>query len=322
MHPAISVILCTHNPRPDYLSRVLQALRQQTLPVEQWQLRIIDNASDRPLATEIQIPWHPDAQIIREAKLGLTPARLRGFRQSTGNLLVFVDDDNLLEPDYLLQVDHILQQHPSIGAIAGKSLPEFAVEPANWMEEFFSVLALRDFGNIPLITPDSGQAGTPFVYPEFAPVGAGMALRRSAFATYVEQVTQDPHRLALGRSGRQLISGEDNDIVLTLMQAGWRVGYFPDLQLTHLIAAQRLNGRYLAKLNHAASCSWVQVLAMHGMCPWQQIPRWSVTMRQLKAVLKYQPWQDAAAYVRWRGACGLLEGQGALQALSSIQMMG
>jgi hypothetical protein len=91
------------------------------------------------------------------------------------------------------------------------------------------------------------------------------------------------------------------------------VGYFPQLQLTHLIAASRLKSPYLARLNYAASRSWVQVLSVHGICPWKKIPGWTVMLRQFKALLRYQPWRSRAAYVRWRGICGLLEGQGHLQ---------
>jgi glycosyltransferase involved in cell wall biosynthesis len=45
----VSVILCTHNPRPDYLDRVLASLRGQTLPAEQWEFLLVDNASRQPL---------------------------------------------------------------------------------------------------------------------------------------------------------------------------------------------------------------------------------------------------------------------------------
>ena len=43
---------------------------------------------------------HVPAEQFSE-RLGLTPARLRGIRESRGELLVFVDDDNVLERDYL-----------------------------------------------------------------------------------------------------------------------------------------------------------------------------------------------------------------------------
>jgi hypothetical protein len=40
-----SVVICTHNSRLIYLRRVLEALRSQTLPLEQWELLLIDNAT-------------------------------------------------------------------------------------------------------------------------------------------------------------------------------------------------------------------------------------------------------------------------------------
>src|SRR5258706_13145188 len=96
-----SVIICTHNPRADYLKRVLGALKAQTLPKEQWELLLIDNASKESISKLCDLTWHPQARHVREDELGLTAARLRGIAESMGNVLVFIDDDNLLEEDYL-----------------------------------------------------------------------------------------------------------------------------------------------------------------------------------------------------------------------------
>ena len=46
----ISVIVCTHNPRTDYFRRVLNALDAQTLPKNNWELLVVDNASRERLA--------------------------------------------------------------------------------------------------------------------------------------------------------------------------------------------------------------------------------------------------------------------------------
>src|SRR6516162_1217058 len=125
MQASASVILCTHNPRPDYLSRVLAALRGQTLPAEQWEFLLVDNASERPLAEIWDIFWHPSGRHIRENELGLTAARLRGIRESGGDLLVFVDDDNVLAPDFLERAAGIAEQYPFLGAWSGQCLPKF-----------------------------------------------------------------------------------------------------------------------------------------------------------------------------------------------------
>ena len=42
---------------------------------ERWELLLIDNRSDRPLANVYDLSWHPLARDMREEELGLTPDR-------------------------------------------------------------------------------------------------------------------------------------------------------------------------------------------------------------------------------------------------------
>lgn len=109
MTNVISVIVCTHNPRRDYLDKVLESLKSQTLPIEQWELLLIDNASNKLCASEINLNWHPTARHIREEQLGLTHARLRGIREAKAGTLIFVDDDNVLDHKYLENTVKIFQ---------------------------------------------------------------------------------------------------------------------------------------------------------------------------------------------------------------------
>jgi glycosyltransferase involved in cell wall biosynthesis len=78
----ISVVLCTDNAREPYLRRMLAGLRAQHLPREQWEFLVVDNRSDEPLQDRLNLSWHPAARIVREEKLGLTPARLRGIAEA------------------------------------------------------------------------------------------------------------------------------------------------------------------------------------------------------------------------------------------------
>src|SRR5690242_20640193 len=125
----VSVIICTHNPRSQYLRRVLKALRNQTLPLNQWELLIIDNASHQPLTSAAwDVSWHPLTRIIREDELGLSVARRRGMRASSANVLVFVDDDNVLELNYLATTLQISQGWPLLGVWgSGCIRPEFEI---------------------------------------------------------------------------------------------------------------------------------------------------------------------------------------------------
>ena len=141
---SISAIICTHNPRPDYLRRVLDALKAQTLPKEQWELLLVDNASVKPLARSWDLSWHPQARQIREDELGLTPARLRGIAEAEGGLLVFIDDDNILAPDYLERAAAIPGSYSHIGVFgAGTLEPEFEEEPEPAVRPWLRMLALR-----------------------------------------------------------------------------------------------------------------------------------------------------------------------------------
>jgi glycosyltransferase involved in cell wall biosynthesis len=309
---SISVIICTHNPKRSYLERVLQALKSQSLEQSKWELLLIDNASDRVLSKEIDLNWHSEARHIRENKLGLTAARLRGFREAKAEIIVFADDDNVLDSNYLKHTLEIFEQHPKLGAIGGKSLPEFEVNPEPWFANVNAPLGIRDLGDESKVCywPEATQLQKH--YPPFAPIGAGLGIRKQAAEVYAKRITGNSIRLAFGRTGKQLISGEDNDIVLTLLEAGWGVGYFPQLKLTHIISARRLTKEYLARLNCASSRSWVQVLGVHDIRLWQKIPSWTVLPRQIKAFFRFQAWKDPASYIRWQGACGLLKGQAEL----------
>lgn len=134
-----------------------------------------------------------------------------------------------------------------------------------------------------------------------------MALRRSAAERYVANIANDGARLALDRTGKSLTSGGDNDLVMTVLDEGWTVGYFPQLELSHLIPASRLSLDYLAKLNRASTRSWVKVLNMHGIRLWNRVPRWTLLPRKIKSYITYRAWASPAAYVRWQGACGQFE---------------
>src|SRR3954465_534043 len=124
--PALSVIICTHNPRADYLARTLAGLRTQSLAADQWELVVIDNASREPLGSCFDFSWHPTARIVREDEVGLTPARLRGIAEARATPLALVDDDNILAPDYLERGVTLSQAWPNLGAWGcGRYTPEW-----------------------------------------------------------------------------------------------------------------------------------------------------------------------------------------------------
>jgi len=133
--PAIALIICTHNPRADYFTRVLAALQAQILPLDIWELLVIDNASKESVAPRFDIGWHPHGRNIREDELGLTHARLRGIGEANAELLVFVDDDNVLAPNYLEEALRIAIQYPYLGAWSVELIAEYDTPPPEWTKQ-------------------------------------------------------------------------------------------------------------------------------------------------------------------------------------------
>src|SRR5262249_51461844 len=138
----LSVIVCTHDPRDDYLARVLAALASQSLDYGAWELLVVDNGSTEELGATIDLSWQPRARVVREDRLGLTHARLRGISETAGEILVFVDDDNVLDPDYLQVVGEIGSEWPFLGAWSGQLFGEFEVDPPAWAKPYVRMAGL------------------------------------------------------------------------------------------------------------------------------------------------------------------------------------
>lgn len=304
----LTVVIPTHNPHGGRLQRTLRALRAQTLPTGQWECVLVDNAS-APALTLADWSAHGPVglRLVSEPTPGLSHARRRGFHEGRGDIFVLVDDDNELAPDYLAEVLRLFTAHPRVGALGGRSLPEFEQPPEAWAREFDGLIACRDLGNTPLISaglrhPTTGRND----YPMFAPMGAGMALRRAAAQAWLGR----SHAATLpDRQGSSLSSSGDNDIILCAMAAGWESAYFPTLRLTHLIPPVRTTRDYLGRLNRGIQNSWMRVLARHDANPWPPLAPWTVPLRCAKAWFIHRAWSSPAAWVRWQGACGHFEGR-------------
>jgi len=234
----LSAIICTHNPKMPVLERAIAALKAQDYPVSGYEFLIVDNKSDRPLPESL-VAWHPQGRILREETLGLTHARLRAIRESSGELIVFIDDDNILETDYLRVAAEIATNHDKLGAFGGSMKPEFEVPPPPSILPYVMYLACSE------ISRDYwSNFGSKYAIPS----GGGMCVRRNVAEKYLQTIAEDPLRQALGRSGKRLTSGEDHDMALVATDINLGIGRFYRLRLTHVIGRERLTEDYIIRL--------------------------------------------------------------------------
>ena len=259
MQPYLSILICTYNPRRNYLNKVLAALKAQTFAIDQWELLLIDNASQELLSTEIDLTWHPQARHIREDQLGLTLARLRGIREAQADILVFVDDDNVLDPDYLEVAYNISQNYPFIGAWGGQLEGEFETPPPEWTKLYLHYLGIREFAD--------DQWSNLLHQHETTPCGAGLCIRKKIAEQYAEMIQKDSKRLSLGRKGKLLTSCEDTDLAFTACDMGFGTGQFTALKLKHLMPSDRLEEAYLLRLIEGLTYSHVVLDSFRNKLP-------------------------------------------------------
>jgi hypothetical protein len=167
-----------------------------------------------------------------------------------------VDDDNVLQSDYLAHAKVIAAEHSQLGVFGGNVRLEFEKPPPEWTRAYWPWLAAREVSQDIRSTPDLHASSTPH--------GAGMCLRRKVGLMYHDQLQKVPIRQWLDRTGQALISGGDTDIALTAGDMGMEVGLFARLELKHLIPPDRLTEDYLLRLRRGVMTSYWLLRFLRG----------------------------------------------------------
>jgi glycosyltransferase involved in cell wall biosynthesis len=268
----LSVIIPTHNPKRTYLTRTLEALAAQTLDRSSWELVVVDNKSEdigyriSDIVGGLESGL-PNVRVVREEKLGLTNARLRGFAETTGEIVVLVDDDNVLAPNYLEVVVRIGKEHPQLGTWSGAI--ELVLEPGSPepAERLRHLLCERRAERAVWSNDRSHFAATPW--------GAGECIRRKVAEAYAAKVSREPRRRQLDLQGKDLVYGGDTDIAYTGCELEYAMGVFPELKLKHLTPPTRCTEEYLLKTFEARAYSEV----LHGWIETGKIPKQRMDLR-------------------------------------------
>lgn len=252
----ISIIICTHNPRADYLERTVIAVAAAVASLDhgtECEKLLINNASVPERTEELKalarrFGW----KVIEEPTPGLVHARVRGIAESSADLLIWVDDDTELDEDFLQEAVRIYRERPFVGAFGGNVRLELEedVDPER-----------RPY--LHLLTECKVEREEWSNYRNCKPVaGAGLCVRREVAERYIENYKTSELRKLLGRSPTNLFSGEDWDFCLCAPELGLAVGKFPQLGLTHIIPAKRTTIDYLARIakGHAFSLQIVHTI--------------------------------------------------------------
>jgi len=230
--PRISAVICTFG-RETLLASAIASLARQTLPCTDYEIVVVDNASrdGTPALLATMSAKIANLRPIDEPVLGVARARNTGARAARAPLIAYLDDDAQADAGWLEAALAAFAEAPEVGCIGGPVRPRWPESRPRWLSApLLSYLAIVDLG----------ATRRPLAAGEWL-AGTNAVFRKTALAAvggFCE---------ALGRRGRSLLSGEDVEIVASLMAAGWPVVYDPDLVIHHTIPLERLTVRWFAR---------------------------------------------------------------------------
>lgn len=248
----LSIVIATYN-RAVFLERTLRSLDGQTAPARTWECVVVDNNSQDDTSARFSAfaADHPELQLrmVRETRQGLSPARNRGIAESRGVCVAIVDDDELLNAEFVASYLDFFDTRPDALVAGGRVIPEYMEGRPRWMSGFTEQ---------PIANPtDWGDSVREFPAGHI-PAGGNMAFRRDVF----ERVGGfDP---SLGRTGTTLLGGEESDLFERLAHRGVRFWYVPGAIIRHVIPPAKLTPDYFRRLCFNVGVSQRRRAVLHG----------------------------------------------------------
>lgn len=250
----ISIIICTYNPEERIFSRCLHAVQNFTRGNLKVEVLLIDNNSV-PKLNEVDyvkqfLTTCPNAKYIAAIDPGLTYARIAGFKHAIAPVIIFFDDDNEPDENYLVAVHEILSKRKEIGVIGPGTIHVDFIDGSNkWLE---TKRPLFQEINLSAERYDNDLSR----YQDFYPYGTGLVIRREVMQEYLDVVI---HQAEISdRKGNSLISGGDKQIVWGGLKMGYLAGRTPSLKLNHIISQSRTSEGYIKRLYYYTSYSGIK----------------------------------------------------------------
>jgi glucosyl-dolichyl phosphate glucuronosyltransferase len=222
-----SIILATKD-RGQLIEETISSLLIQDFPPNEYEILIVDNASDYE-NTKLLLNYPKNIpnkiRYVRENKIGLSNARNCGINNSKGDILFFIDDDAIAPVYWIRNIINAFYNEPRVYVVGGKVISRFTTPPPEWLDERLKVY-ISDF--------DCGKEIKTLFYNEY-PRGCNIAFRRDAFEQCGKFLD------CFGRKGKSLMSYEEIEMCYRIDKANYKILYIPDAEVYHLIRGDRLN---------------------------------------------------------------------------------
>lgn len=225
----ICVIVCTFN-RCDYLHKLLDSLKTQTLPKERFEILIVDNNStdDTHKVANALRKTIPNLKYVFEPRQGLSVARNRGLSETESPIVVYIDDDAYAAPKWLASYIEAFGKNDKVVCVGGPVELDWQGKKPDWIPaKYESLFTSVDYG-----TEEK------YLTPRNYLVGANIGFRKD----WLREQGGFPENL--GRKGYCLISGEEALIYKKVFESGNKVLYEPGAKVWHIVTSERKTKRW------------------------------------------------------------------------------
>jgi len=225
----VTTILCTYN-RCQSLAKALDSLAVSILPENiEWEVLVVDNNSTDQTTAVVEgfrRRYPGRFRYLFEGRPGKSYALNSGIREARGDVLAFVDDDEIVEQTWLQNLTSVLHDGQWAGS-GGRILPMKSFKPPHWLaldgpyNLVGALCANSDLGDVP------GDFKAP-------PLGGNVAFRREMFNKY------GLFRTDLGPFPDSKIGFEDTEFGRRLIAGGERLRYVPSAVAYHEVHESRV----------------------------------------------------------------------------------
>jgi glycosyltransferase involved in cell wall biosynthesis len=241
--------------RPDLLNRALRSIARAERPRRlQVGVIVINNDIEpdvpglSPLVSGMPFP----TRIVHEPAPGKSAALNAGIAASDADYLGFIDDDEEIARDWFRVIADALEASPRADFLGGRVLPPPSLALPDWIPPGYPAV---------LGTADSIGVEVPYG-PEFP----GMLKGGNAVISRATLARVGPYSTDLGpRLQRRLLSCEDEDMYLRLIDAGAHGRYLPNLIVHHCVHPERLRRNYFRKWAFWQGASKSVIVRRHPM---------------------------------------------------------
>lgn len=119
--PLVSVVLATRD-RPELLTRALASVVAQRY--EEWELIVVDDGTDPGTRAVAEAVEDERLHLVEGPQRGLGAARNAGLDRAKGEVVCYLDDDNVMHPAWLHAVAHVFSERDDVDVAYGITLSE------------------------------------------------------------------------------------------------------------------------------------------------------------------------------------------------------